>query len=94
MTDYNPISIINNANESYKNNNLEEAQMCYQSALLDWVDDAREMENSGQDISTMKDSITTLWIEYAKLNATANMVCFSFSKKVSSTVILLVYRCN
>lgn len=75
---YDPNTIIQNANEIYaqNNKNLEEAQMCYQSALLDWVDDAREMENNGQDVSTMKDAIATLWIEYARLNSNANMVCY------------------
>ena len=75
---YDPNTIIQNANEIYaqNNKNLEEAQMCYQSALLDWVDDAREMENNGQDVTAMKDAIATLWIEYAKLNYNANMVCF------------------
>ena len=80
MTEYDPNTIISNANECYiQKNNLEEAQMCYQSALLDWVDDAREMENNGQeDITKMKDAIVTLWIEYAKLNSKASMVRMTY----------------
>ncbi len=76
---YDPNQIIQQANESYTTNQkLEEAQMIYQSALLDWVDDATEMENSGRDVRAMKEAIATLWIEYAKLNAKVKMVCIVY----------------
>lgn len=74
MNQYDPNVIIQEANEKFAQSELENAQMAYQSALLDWVDDAREMENSGKDITALRDSIATLWIEYAKLNRKANMV--------------------
>lgn len=77
MNQYDPNTIINEANTSYNDNpnGLESAQMIYQSALLDWVDDAREMQNNNQDVSSLKDAIALLWVEYAKLNKKANMVC-------------------
>jgi hypothetical protein len=76
---YDPNVIIQQANEVYANKkeNLESAQMIYQGALLDWVDDTREMENSGRqdiDIQHVKDAIATLWIAYAHLNQLAEKV--------------------
>mmetsp|Transcript_25885 Transcript_25885/g.31905 ORF Transcript_25885/g.31905 Transcript_25885/m.31905 type:complete len:555 (-) Transcript_25885:55-1719(-) len=49
---HNPQTIIAQANEKLAENDLESAQMMYRSALLDWVDDAREMERN----STSSDS--------------------------------------
>lgn len=74
MDQYNADAVIQEANGKFALGELENAQMAYQTALLDWVDDAREMENSGKDITLLRDSIATVWIEYAKLNRKANMV--------------------
>ncbi len=79
MDRYNPNTIINEANESFHNNDISNAQMTYQCALLDWVDDAREMMNNNSgggvvDMKYLRDAIVLLWIEYAQLNQKANMV--------------------
>jgi hypothetical protein len=98
---YDTNAIIQQANEKFAQNELEAAQMIYQSALLDWVDDAREMENNdaggdnSKEISVLKDSIALLWIEYANLNRKANMVrfvwvCISFYS-YSFLALILIY---
>ena len=63
---YDPNVIIKAANEKLANNDLEGGTMLFQSALLDWVDDAREKATtSGGDAEQMREAIATLWIAYA-----------------------------
>jgi len=67
---FNPQLIINQANEQVKENDVAGAQMTYQSALLDWVDDIRELSastESAESLFRMNEAVATLWIEYAKL---------------------------
>lgn len=63
---YDPNVIIKAADEKLANNDLEGGTMLFQSALLDWVDDAREqVTTSGGDAEQMREAIATLWISYA-----------------------------
>jgi len=65
-------TVIREADAKFAAKDLEGARMVYQSALLDWVDDARE--GSGGDApDLLRDKITTLWIAYANLNKRAKM---------------------
>ena len=68
-SEHNPDIIIEKANEKMEQNDLEGARMICQSALLDWVDDAREMSGDA-DRATVKKirvAIADLWIGYANL---------------------------
>eukprot|EP00566_Odontella_aurita_P025568 CAMPEP_0113552420 /NCGR_PEP_ID=MMETSP0015_2-20120614/15057_1 /TAXON_ID=2838 /ORGANISM="Odontella" /LENGTH=112 /DNA_ID=CAMNT_0000453395 /DNA_START=277 /DNA_END=613 /DNA_ORIENTATION=+ /assembly_acc=CAM_ASM_000160 len=66
-------SVIKEADAKFAAKNLDGARIIYQSALLDWVDDARE-GSGGEAPDLLKDKITTLWIAYANLNKRAKMV--------------------
>lgn len=74
MTDestYDPNEIISNAESKFAMNDLSGAQMVYQTALLDWVDDATfGSPDKKQELSK---AIATLWVEYANLNRKANL---------------------
>jgi hypothetical protein len=50
------------------------AQMMYRSALLDWIDDAREGTDLGIHPDHIRQAIAALWIGYARLNRDSNMV--------------------
>lgn len=100
MDRYNPNTIINEANESFLKNDIANAQMTYQCALLDWVDDAREMMNNNEadnnnssggvvDMKYLRDAIVLLWIEYAQLNQKANMV--RLSRWYFACVFIFIY---
>mmetsp|Transcript_38820 Transcript_38820/g.116721 ORF Transcript_38820/g.116721 Transcript_38820/m.116721 type:complete len:598 (-) Transcript_38820:64-1857(-) len=65
-------SVIKEADAKFAAKNLDGARIIYQSALLDWVDDARE-GSGGEAPDLLKDKITTLWIAYANLNKRAKM---------------------
>jgi tetratricopeptide (TPR) repeat protein len=68
ISSYDPNVIIKAADDKLANNDLEGGQMLFQSALLDWVDDAREKVNTGMggaDTEQMREAIATLWIAYA-----------------------------
>jgi len=72
---YDPNMIIQAAEEKRKQNDLSGAQMVYMSALLDWVDAARE--GGVRDPEQVREAIATLWLAYAHFNQSANMVCLS-----------------
>lgn len=61
---YDPNVIIQAADEKLSNGDFEGGQMMYQSALLDWVDDAREGV-SQVDPETIKEAVASLWLAYA-----------------------------
>jgi len=64
---HNPELISREARKKFDEDDIDGAKMIYQSALLDWVDDAREMSSSADSvtITRIKESIATLWVEYA-----------------------------
>jgi hypothetical protein len=62
---YDPNVIIKAADDRLAANDLDGGQMLFQSALLDWVDDARENVRSSKDPEQMREAIATLWIAYA-----------------------------
>jgi hypothetical protein len=64
-------AIIQIANDKLAQNDLSGAQKDFQSALLTWDDEAREMDGDDPDLPELVERITTLWIEYAKLNVRA-----------------------
>ena len=74
MDSHNPETIIQQANEKYNNNDLEGAQMVYQSALLEWQDDASFGVSDPATVQHISEGIATLWIEFANLNRKAEMV--------------------
>ena len=60
-------------------NDLEGARREYQSALLDWSDDAREagaVGDNGTGNEGVRETMVDLWIAYATLNIDANAVSF------------------
>lgn len=59
---YDPNIIIKAANDKFAAGDLEGGQTLFQSALLNWVDDARELT---LDQEQMKEAIATLWVAYA-----------------------------
>lgn len=61
---YDPNVIIQAADEKLSNGDFEGGNMMYQSALLDWVDDAREGV-SQVDPETVKEAVASLWLAYA-----------------------------
>jgi len=64
-------TVIQEANAKFDADDLQGAQMVYQSALLTWVDDATfGSPSQKQQISS---AIATVWIAYADLNRRANM---------------------
>lgn len=68
---YDPNAIRQAAEEKFqKHQDIEGAQMIYASALLDWVDDAREGVQ-GVDSDQLREAIATLWLSYAHLNQRA-----------------------
>jgi hypothetical protein len=69
---FDPSVIIRAADEKRKTNDINGAQMIFMSALLDWVDSAREGQVSNPD--QVREAIATLWIAYAHFNQSANMV--------------------
>ncbi len=83
---HNPQVVIQEANEKFENNDIQGAQMVYQTALLTWPDDA----SFGDDpviVKHISEGVATLWIEYASLNARANLVsgtffCFQYYKNM------------
>ncbi|KAL7557986.1 hypothetical protein ACA910_021102 [Epithemia clementina (nom. ined.)] len=68
---YDPNVVIRAAQDKLnENNDFEGGQMIFQSALLTWVDDAREISqnsnNGNIDYDTMQQAIVTLWLAYAE----------------------------
>lgn len=63
---YDPTLIIESAQAKLKSNDLEGGQLVFQTALLDWVDDARETQNF-----QLKEAVATLWLAYAHFLASA-----------------------
>lgn len=68
-SEHNPSLIIQKANEKAEQNDLDGARMICQSALLDWVDDAREMSGDADSatVTKIRAAIANLWIGYANL---------------------------
>ncbi|GAX13247.1 hypothetical protein FisN_17Hh184 [Fistulifera solaris] len=61
---YDPNVIIQAADEKLVNGDFEGGQMMFQSALLTWVDDAREGVNQ-VDPETIREAVASLWLAYA-----------------------------
>lgn len=61
--------IISAADDKLSGNDLEGGQMVFQSALLSWVDDARE--GAAGDAEQMQEAVATLWLAYAHFLARA-----------------------
>lgn len=72
---FDPNAIIQAAEERKRQNDLSGAQMMFQSALLNWVDAARE--GGVSDADQAREAIATLWLAYAHFNQSNNMVCQS-----------------
>ena len=75
MTDkFDPNVVITAANDKLQaSGDLEGGQLIFQSALLTWVDDARESlsSTSNEDAMLQKEAIATLWLAYAQFLASA-----------------------
>ena len=69
---YDPNVIIQAAEEKRQQNDISGAQMMYMSALLNWVDAARE--GGVRDLDQVREAIATLWLAYAHFNQSVNMV--------------------
>ena len=67
---YDPNIIIQAAEEKLAKNDFEGGQMMFQSALLDWVDDARE-GTASLDSESIREAVATLWLAYAHFLARA-----------------------
>lgn len=61
---YDPNIIIRAAHDKLTTGDLAGGQTLFQSALLNWVDDARE--GSTMDADSLKEAIATLWVAYAQ----------------------------
>ena len=72
---HNVFEIVTNANrEVSNNNNVAAAQQIYQCALLDWVDDARELSDGSEEKEKLRRKIAELWMAFADMNKSAKMV--------------------
>ena len=70
MDSYDPNAVIQAANEKLaRGGDIEAASLVFQSALLEWSDDAREGGQNGVDVETLTEAIATLWIAYAQFYA-------------------------
>lgn len=69
---FDPNTIIQAAEEKRRQNDISGAEMMYKSALLDWVDAARE--GGVRDPEQAREAIATLWLAYAQFNQSNNMV--------------------
>ncbi|KAG7370807.1 tetratricopeptide repeat protein [Nitzschia inconspicua] len=65
MTSYDPNIVIQAADEKFVANDLTGGQTLYQSALLNWVDDA-QFSSDVTDRDQLQEAIATLWIAYAQ----------------------------
>lgn len=72
---YNPNTIIEAANAKLtQSNDWEGGQLLFQSALLTWSDDARELKSAsstGRVPEELREAVATLWIAYAHYLASA-----------------------
>ncbi len=68
---YDPNAIMLAAEAKREQQDLHGAHMMFESALLDWADDARE---GSIDPDQMKEAIATLWLGYADFHKTSKMV--------------------
>lgn len=69
---FDPSVIIKAAEEKRIAGDISGAQMVFMSAILDWVDTARETVVA--DPEQVREAIATLWIAYANLHSSSNMV--------------------
>lgn len=74
LPQYNSQTIIDAANSKLQSDGINSAQTVFQSALLDWVDDVT-MGDMGDNVA-VKGEIVKLWLAYANLNRSANLVSF------------------
>ncbi len=73
---YDPIAVGKQAEAKYSSGELEEAQMIYQSALLEWQDDVREMGDNcdAMQLEQLRHAIASLWLSYANFNRQVKQV--------------------
>jgi hypothetical protein len=73
---YDPIAVGKQAEAKYSSGELEEAQMIYQSALLEWQDDVREMGDNcdTMQLEQLRHAIASLWLSYANFNRQVRQV--------------------
>lgn len=83
---FDPNVIIQAAEEKRRQNDINGAQMMYMSALLNWVDAARE--GGVRDPEQAREAIATLWLALAHFNQSANMV------RPRMNVYELIYFCS
>eukprot|EP00970_Alexandrium_tamarense_P003574 scaffold559_cov190-Alexandrium_tamarense.AAC.69 len=68
---YNSRSIIAAAEAKLASSGIGAAQNVYQSALLDWVDDATMGDTV--DLESVRGEVANLWLAYAGLNRRSNL---------------------
>ena len=87
---YDAQTVIDEANAKLQEGEggVNAAQMVYQSALLDWVDDVTMGGDMGDGLNSVREEIVKLWLAYADLNRKSNKV----SVKEDLFYLLLV-RC-
>lgn len=71
---YDPNVILQAAENRRASNDIQGAHMMFESALLEWVDDARE---GAGDPDQMREAIATLWLAYADFHKSNKMVSAS-----------------
>ena len=67
---HDPNTIISAANARLASGDLEGGTLVFQSALLDWVDHARESSVANEPLN---DAIATLWLAYAHFLRSAKL---------------------
>jgi tetratricopeptide (TPR) repeat protein len=73
MDHYDPNAVIQAANDKLASSgDIEGGSIVFQTALLDWCDEAREGVPNGVDLETLTEAIATLWIAYAQFYANHN----------------------
>mmetsp|Transcript_31572 Transcript_31572/g.57788 ORF Transcript_31572/g.57788 Transcript_31572/m.57788 type:complete len:86 (-) Transcript_31572:222-479(-) len=70
---YKSQAVIDEAETKLKGEGINVAQTVFQSALLDWVDDVT-MGDLGSNMDSVRGEIANLWLAYAKLNRSLNLV--------------------
>mmetsp|Transcript_18022 Transcript_18022/g.37921 ORF Transcript_18022/g.37921 Transcript_18022/m.37921 type:complete len:91 (+) Transcript_18022:169-441(+) len=73
LAQYNAQTVIDAAEAKLQKEGVNAAQMVFQSALLDWVDDVT-MGDMGDAMGSVRGEIAKLWLAYANMNRRSNLV--------------------
>ena len=78
---YDPIAIGKQADAAHGSGDVDRAQLIYQTALLEWQDDAREIgDDNSMQLEQIRRAIASLWLAYAHFYRRLKKVRKKFAK--------------